>query len=189
MHRYYLQKRKREQMRSEWRRYRQKQKRKRDTGRKETREDEIQMAKVEADEELTIKQMELNAQARTRAMMAMCHEDGEGAFMCGNVERPRSSRSFQHFSAEIRKMEPTLRSAQVLKQEAEEIGLEGKDIPDYVKRHQALDREQKAAWRNLLMAKIQADAEKEKREEEIQKAQSRVNYMGSAVPDCTSAEC
>ena len=72
-------------MRSEWRRYRQKQKRKRGTGRKETREDEIQMAKVEADEELTIKQMELNAQARTRTMVARCHEDGEGAFMCGHV--------------------------------------------------------------------------------------------------------
>ena len=40
--------------------------------------------------------------------------------------------------------------------------LEGKDIPDYVKRHQALDREERAAWRNLQMAKIQADAEKEK---------------------------
>ena len=90
MHRNYLQKRKREQMRSEWRRYRQKQKRKRGTGRKETREDEIQMAKVEV-----IKQMELNAQARTRAMVARCHEDGEGAFMCGNVERPRSSGNFK----------------------------------------------------------------------------------------------
>ena len=30
-------------------------------------------------------------------------------------------------------MEPALRLAQVLKQEAEEIGLEGNDIPDYVK--------------------------------------------------------
>ena len=58
-------------------------------------EDEIKMVKVEADEELTIKQMELNAQARTRAMVARCHEDGEGAFTCGNVERPRSSGNFK----------------------------------------------------------------------------------------------
>ena len=64
-------------------------------------------------------------------------------------------------------MEPVLRSSQVLKQEAEEIGLEGKDIPDYVKRHQALDREDRATWRNLQLAKIQADAEKEKRADEI----------------------
>ena len=69
---------------------------------------------------------------------------------------------FQHSSAEIMKMEPTLRSAQVLKQEAEEIGLDGKDIPHYVKRPQALDREERAAWRNLQMAKIKSDAEKEK---------------------------
>ena len=44
-------------------------------------EDEIKMVKVEADEDLTIKQMELNAQART--------------FTCGNVERPRSSGNFK----------------------------------------------------------------------------------------------
>ena len=78
---------------------------------------------------------------------------------------------FQHLSAKSSKMEPVLRSAQVLKQEAEEIGLEGNNIPDYVKRHQALDREDRATWRNLQLAKIQADAEKEKRSEEIQMAQ------------------
>ena len=37
-------------------------------------------------------------------------------------------------------MEPVLRSAQVLKQEAEEIGFEGKDILEYVKEQQKLDR-------------------------------------------------
>ena len=35
-------------------------------------------------------------------------------------------------------MEPVLRSAQVLKQEAEEIGFEGKDILEYVKEQQKL---------------------------------------------------
>ena len=39
-------------------------------------------------------------------------------------------------------MEPVLRSAQVLKQEAEEIGFEGKDILEYVKEQQKLDREE-----------------------------------------------
>ena len=39
-------------------------------------------------------------------------------------------------------MEPILvfRSAQALKQEAEEIGHEEKEVAEYVKRHQALDR-------------------------------------------------
>ena len=36
-------------------------------------------------------------------------------------------------------MEPVLRSAQVLKQEAEEIGFEGKDILEYVKEQQKLE--------------------------------------------------
>ena len=40
---------------------------------------------------------------------------------------------FQHYSAEITKMEPILRSAQVLKQEAEDIGFEGKEILEYIK--------------------------------------------------------
>ena len=44
-------------------------------------------------------------------------------------------------------MEPILRSAQVLKQEAEDIGFEGKDIVEYVKEQQKLDREERAAWR------------------------------------------
>ena len=63
-------------------------------------------------------------------------------------------------------MEPTLRSAQVLKQEAKEKGLEGKHIAEYVRQHQALDREEREdAWRDaqkmqahIQMGKIQAEA-------------------------------
>ena len=66
-------------------------------------------------------------------------------------------------------MEPTLRSAQVLKQEAEDIGFEGKDILEYVKEQQKLDREERAAWRNIRMAELQA--EDKKRADEIRFAQ------------------
>ena len=55
-------------------------------------------------------------------------------------------------------MEPVLRSAQVLKQEAEEIGFEGKDILEYIK--EKLDREERAAWRNIRMAELQAEEKK-----------------------------
>ena len=79
-------------------------------------------------------------------------------------------------------MEPVLRSAQVLKQEAEEIGFEGKDILEYVKEQQKLDREERAAWReaqkmqaqaDVELAKIRAEAEAEekKRADEIRFAQ------------------
>ena len=57
-------------------------------------------------------------------------------------------------------MEPTLRSAQVLKQEAEDIGLQGKDIAEYVTRQQTLDREERAEWRNIRMAELQAEDKK-----------------------------
>ena len=77
----------------------------------------------------------------------------------------------QHCSAEITKMEPTLRSAQVLKQEAEDIGFEGKDILEYIKEQQKLDREERAAWRNIRMAELQAEAEEKKRADEIRFAQ------------------
>ena len=63
-------------------------------------------------------------------------------------------------------MEPVLRSAQVLKQEAEEIGFEGKDILEYVKEQQKLDREERAAWRNIRIAELQA--EEKKRADELQ---------------------
>ena len=65
----------------------------------------------------------------------------------------------QHCSAEVTKMEPTLRSTQVLKQEAEDIGLQGKDIAEYVTRQQTLDREERAAWREAQKMQAQADIE------------------------------
>ena len=64
-------------------------------------------------------------------------------------------------------MEPVLRSSQVLKQDAEELWHERKGVLEYVKHHQALGREDRAAWRDAQ--KIQA--EKEKRAVEIQMAQ------------------
>ena len=87
-------------------------------------------------------------------------------------------------------MEPTLRSTQVLKQEAEDIGLQGKDIAEYVTRQQNLDREERAAWREaqkrqveIRMAELHAEdkkradelqAEREKRADEIQMAQIEI---------------
>ena len=79
-------------------------------------------------------------------------------------------------------MEPILRSALVLKQEAEDIGFEGKDILEYVKEQQKLDREERAAWReaqkmqaqaDVELAKIRAEAkaEEKKRADEIRFAQ------------------
>ena len=74
-------------------------------------------------------------------------------------------------SAEITKMEPLLRSAQVLKQEAEDIGFEGKDILEYVKEQQKLDREERAAWREAQKRADELQAEREKRADEIRFAQ------------------
>ena len=80
-------------------------------------------------------------------------------------------------------MEPTLRSAQVLKQEAEDIGLRGKDIAEYVTRQQTLDREERAEWRNIRMAELQAEdkkradelqAEREKRADEIKVQMAKI---------------
>ena len=80
-------------------------------------------------------------------------------------------------------MEPTLRSAQVLKQEAEEIGFEGKDILEYVKEQQKLDREERAAWReaqkmqaqeDLELAKIRAEAEEKRRADEIKVQMAKI---------------
>ena len=65
------------------------------------------------------------------------------------------------------KMEPTLRSTQVLMEEAEDIGLQGKDIAEYVTRQQTLDRKERAAWREaqkrqvkIWMAELQAEDKK-----------------------------
>ena len=66
-------------------------------------------------------------------------------------------------------MEPVLRSAQVLKQEAEDLGFEGKEILDYVKDQQKLDREERAEWRKIRMAELQG--EDKKRADEIRIAQ------------------
>ena len=64
-------------------------------------------------------------------------------------------------------IEPTLRLTQVLKQEAEGIGLQGKEIAEYVREQQALDREERAAWREaqkrqieIRMAELQAEDKK-----------------------------
>ena len=79
-------------------------------------------------------------------------------------------------------MEPILRSAQALKQEAEEIGFEGKDILEYVKEQQKLDREERAAWReaqkmqaqaDVELAKIRAEAEAEERKRADQAEEKR----------------
>ena len=71
-------------------------------------------------------------------------------------------------------MEPTLRTAQVMKQEAEEIGLQGKDIAEYVREQQALDREERAAWREsqkrqveIRMAELQTGDKKRADESHI----------------------
>ena len=80
-------------------------------------------------------------------------------------------------------MEPTLRSAQVLKQEAEEIGFEGKDILEYVNEQQKLDREERAAWReaqkmqaqaDVELAKIRAEAEEKRRADEIKVQMAKI---------------
>ena len=68
-------------------------------------------------------------------------------------------------------MEPTLRSAQVLKQEAEDLGYEGKEIMEYVKEQQRFDREERAAWRNIRMTELQA--EEKKRADELQAEEKR----------------
>ena len=68
-------------------------------------------------------------------------------------------------------MEPILRSAQVLKQEAEDIGFEGKDILEYVKEQQKLDREERAAWREEKKRADELQAEEKRRADEIRFAQ------------------
>ena len=78
-------------------------------------------------------------------------------------------------------MEPLLRPTQALKQEAEELGCQGKKIAEYVKQEQALDGEEREAWRDaqkqklhaeekkradeIWLAEIQAESEEEKREQ------------------------
>ena len=99
-------------------------------------------------------------------------------------------------------MEPILRSAQVLKQEAEDIGFEGKEILEYIKEQQKLDREERAAWREdrkradeseekkradeikIQLAKIQADKELALKEMELQEQarQAQVTASSATTP-------
>ena len=84
-------------------------------------------------------------------------------------------------------MEPTLRLAQVLKQEAGDLGYEGREILEYVKEQQALDRKEREDWRDAQkfhaeekkradeMAEIEAEAEKEERADEILLAQIEID--------------
>ena len=81
-------------------------------------------------------------------------------------------------------MEPTLRSAQVLKQEAEDLGFEGKEILDYVKDQQKLDREERAEWRKIRMAELQG--EDRKRADEIRIAQIGADSTGAIVINLAS---
>ena len=52
---------------------------------------------------------------------------------------------FSRFISKINEDRTVLRSAQVLKQEAEEMGLQGKDIAEYVTRQQTLDKGRNAS--------------------------------------------
>ena len=71
-------------------------------------------------------------------------------------------------------MEITLRSTQVLKQEAEDLGYEGKEIMEYVKEQQKLDREERAAWRNIQMTELQTEAEEKRRADEIKVQMAKI---------------
>ena len=73
-------------------------------------------------------------------------------------------------------MEPTLRSAQVLKQEAEDLGYEGKEIMEYVKEQQKFDREERAAWRNIRMTELQAEDKKRADESEEKRELMRSRF-------------
>ena len=58
-------------------------------------------------------------------------------------------------SEESTKMEPTLRSTQVLKQEVENIGLTRKEVAKYVREQQTLDKEERASWRDTQKRKVE----------------------------------
>ena len=72
-------------------------------------------------------------------------------------------------------MELTLRSTHVLKQEAEDIGLHGKDIAEYVRRQETLDREERAAWREAQKMQAQADVELAKIRAEAERVEAEEN--------------
>ena len=93
-------------------------------------------------------------------------------------------------------MEPTLRSTQVLEQEAEDICLQGKDIAEYVARQQNLDREERAAWRvaqkfhaeekkradEIRLAQIEIEKELKIKEMELQAQQAQANTSAAITP-------
>ena len=57
-----------------------------------------------------------------------------------------------------------------MRQEAVELMYGDKEIAVYVKQQQAFDREDRAAWRNLWMAELQAEEKKRVDEIKIQMA-------------------
>ena len=75
---------------------------------------------------------------------------------------------FLHLSEESTKMEPALRTTQVLKQEAEDIGLHGERYCRVC--NKTLDREERAAWRDAAAQKLHA--EEKKRADKIRMAET-----------------
>ena len=71
---------------------------------------------------------------------------------------------YQKKLVELVNQEPMLRAVQAFKQEAGDLGLEGKYIAQYVTKQQALDRGERADWRDAR--KIQV--EEKCREDEVQ---------------------
>ena len=71
-------------------------------------------------------------------------------------------------------MEPVSRSTQVLKQEAEDIGLQMKDIAEYVTRQQTVwtDAQKMQKQADVELAKVRAEAEEKRRADEIHMAES-----------------
>ena len=70
------------------------------------------------------------------------------------------------------KNEPVLRLTHVLKQEVKDIGLQWKDVAEYVTRQQALDREERAAWREAQKMQAHTDIELEKVQAEADRAEA-----------------
>ena len=73
-------------------------------------------------------------------------------------------------------MEPMLRSTQLLKQEAEDISLKGKEVAKYVREQQALDREERIAWRDVSKdPNAELQAEDKKKADEIHMVEMQVH--------------
>ena len=75
----------------------------------------------------------------------------------------------QKFSSIYRKNQQTLRST--LNEEAEDIGLTGKEVAEYVREQQTLGREERAAWRDTQ--KRQAEDKKMQAQAEVELAKFR----------------